>query len=234
MTYPSSVGTSTNDLADKAAESADAAIRSARQKAHDALDGLSNTMQSVKDQASATFEKLRPQLDSVASYAKEEPTKALLIAAAAGAGVMALVALMARGSSRPSLSTDMLRSAAYDAADRMRGTAYDTANRLRSAAADTADNARKSAREVARDAADRAAAKAEGLMQSTRDAAQSAYDGLADTVQQWKDQAAPLVDRVRPQIDAVTTYAKDDPGKALLIAAAAGAALMGLMSSLTR
>ena len=230
MTYPSSVGTSTNDLADKAAESADAAIRSARQKAHDALDGLSNTMQSVKDQASATLEKLRPQLDSVASYAKEEPTKALLIAAATGAGVMALVALMARGSSRPSLSPSMLRDAAYDAADRMRGTAYDTANRLRSAASDRTESARKSAR----DAADRAAAKAEGLMQSTRDAAQSAYDGLADTVQQWKDQAAPLVDRVRPQIDAVTTYAKDDPGKALLIAAAAGAALMGLMSSLTR
>ena len=71
-------------------------------------------------------------------------------------------------------------------------------------------------------------------MKQTRGAAQTAYDGLADTMQQWKEQAAPLVDRVRPQIDTVMTYAKDDPGKALLIAAAAGAALMGLMSSLTR
>jgi len=133
MTYPSSVGSSSDDLADKAAESADAAIRSARQKAHDALDGLSNTMQSVKDQASATLERLRPQLDSVASYAKEEPTKALLIAAAAGAGIMGLVALMARGGGRSSLSTDTLRSLAYD----------------------TVDHARKSARESARDAADR-------------------------------------------------------------------------------
>jgi ElaB/YqjD/DUF883 family membrane-anchored ribosome-binding protein len=212
MTYPSSVGSSSNDLADKAAESADAAIRSARQKAHDALDGLSNTMQSVKDQASATLERLRPQLDSVTSYAKEEPTKALLIAAAAGAGIMGLVALMARGSSRSSLSTDTLRSLAYD----------------------TVDQARKSARESARDAADRASAKADSLLKSTRGAAQSAYDGLADTMQQWKDQAGPLVDKVRPQIEAVTTYAKDDPGKALMIAAAAGAALMGLISSITR
>ena len=81
---------------------------------------------------------------------------------------------------------------------------------------------------------DRASAKADVLMQQTRGAAQNAYEGLTDTVQQWRDQAAPLVDKVRPQIDTVMTYAKDDPGKALLIAAAAGAALMGLMGSLTR
>jgi hypothetical protein len=44
-----------------------------------------------------------------------------------------------------------------------------------------------------------------------------------------------MVDKmVRPQIDNVMSYTKDDPGKALLIAAAAGAALMGLMSTLTR
>ena len=51
---------------------------------------------------------------------------------------------------------------------------------------------------------------------------------------QWREQASNLVDKVRPQIDTVTDYAKDDPGKALLIAAAAGAALMGLVTSLTR
>ena len=212
MTNPSSVGTSTHEFADKAAESADAAIRSARQKAHDALDGLSNTMQTVKDQASATLEKFRPQLDTVASYAKEEPTKALLIAAATGAGIMGLVALMSRSSGGRALSAELLRNAAYDAGD----------------------NARRSARDIAREATDRASAKADALMKQTRGAAQNAYEGLSDTVQQWKDQAAPLVDRVRPQIDTVMTYAKDDQGKALLIAAAAGAALMGLMSSLNR
>ena len=32
-------------------------------------------------------------------------------------------------------------------------------------------------------------------------------------MQQWKDQASPVVDRFRPQIEAVTGYAKDDPAK---------------------
>lgn len=210
MTTPAS--TSQSPLTDQAAESADAVIRSVRQKAHDALDGLSSTVQTVRDQASAAVEKIRPQLDSVAAYAKDEPTKALLIAAAAGAGLMALVALMSRS----------------------RGTRLPTSKTLRMAANDAIDDIRQ----AARDAADRASAQAESTMKSARGSAesayQSAYDGVSDKVQQWKDQAAPLVDRIRPQIDTVMTYAKDDPAKALLIAAGAGAALMALVSSIGR
>ncbi|MEO7336908.1 MAG: hypothetical protein ABIV63_10035 [Caldimonas sp.] len=208
MTQQSSLGETTNEFADKAAQSADAAIQSARQKTNDALDGISNTMQSVKDQATATFEKFKPQLESVASYAKDEPTKALLIAAAAGAGIMALVALSGRSGTRRVPAPETVRRSAY--------SAYDNAQ------------------SAARDAADQAASKAQGAMKSTRDAAQSAYENISDTMQQWKDQAGPIVDRIRPQVDTVMGYAKDDPGKALLIAAAAGAALMGLMSSLSR
>jgi ElaB/YqjD/DUF883 family membrane-anchored ribosome-binding protein len=206
VTTHSSTGPSTSNLADEAADSADAAIQSARQKAQDALDRLSDSVRDVKEEASATLGRFRPQFDSVTSYAKEEPTKALLIAAAVGAGIMGLVALIGRsggGQHRVSLS-ETLRQAAGEAAD--------------------------SVRKAAQDAADRASAKADGAMKSARGAAQSAYEGLSDTVQQWKDQAAPLVDRIRPQIDTVMTYAKDDPVKALLIAAAAGAALVGLMS----
>lgn len=204
-TTQSSTVQSTSNLVDKAAESAGAAIQSARQKAHDALDGLSDTVRNVKEEASATLGRFRPQFDSVTAYAKEEPTKALLIAAAVGAGVMGLVALIGRsGGGRRRLSlSETLRQAASEAADTVH--------------------------KAARDAADRASAKADGAMKSARGAAQSAYEGLSDTVQQWKDQAAPLVDRIRPQLDTVMTYAKDDPAKALLIAAAAGAALMGLM-----
>lgn len=205
MTIHSSTGQSTSNLADKAAESAGAAIQSARQKTLDALGGLSDTVRNVKEEASATLGRFRPQFDSVTAYAKEEPTKALLIAAAVGAGVMALVALIGRsGGGRRRLSlSETLRQAASGAVD--------------------------SVHKAAQDAADRASAKADGAMKSARGAAQSAYEGLSDTVQQWKDQAAPLVDRIRPQIDTVMTYTKDDPAKALLIAAAAGAALMGLM-----
>ena len=72
MTTDSTTHPSNHDLAGQAAESADAAIRSARQKATDALDGLSETMRRVKDQAATLVDKVRPQLDSVASYAKGE------------------------------------------------------------------------------------------------------------------------------------------------------------------
>lgn len=220
MTTHSTVGQSDPNLADKAAESADAAIQSARQKAHNALDGLSKAVKTVKDQASASLERLRPPLDSMTTYVREEPTKALLIAAAAGAALMGLVALMGRsGGTRRASSSETLRNAARDIAENMRRSARDSADSLRQAA---------------RDAADGASAQADGAMKSARSTAKAAYEGLTDTVQQWKDQAAPIVDRIRPQVDTVMNYAKDDPAKALLIAAAAGAALMGLISTITR
>ena len=218
MTTPSSTTPQSDtdyagrDYAGQAADSADAAIRSARQRATDVLDG-------VKSKASATLERLRPQLDSVTSYAKEEPTKALLIAAAAGAGLMALIALSARAS-RPRMPS----------ARSLREAAADTAGEWRKAASDKADLWRKAAAE----ATDQASGRADDALKSTKNATQAAYEGLADTMNQWKEHAATLVERVRPQIETVTDYAKGDPGKALLIAAAAGAALMGLVSSLSR
>ena len=226
MTTDSTTHQSNPDLAGHAAESADAAIRSARQRASDALDGLSETMRRVKDQAATLVDKVRPQLDSVTSYAKEEPTKALLIAAAAGAGVMALIALLARSGNRRTSSATSLRNAAAS-----------TANEWRKAATDRTGSWRKSASEAAADAADRAdsaMSQATGAMNSTKKAAQTAYDGLNETMQDWKQQAASVAERVKPQIETVTNYAKDDPAKALLIAAAAGAALMGLMSAIGR
>jgi ElaB/YqjD/DUF883 family membrane-anchored ribosome-binding protein len=235
MTTPSSADTSTSAFADQAAESADAAIRSARQKAHDALDGLSDKMQNVKEQATATLEKLRPQLDSVASYAKEEPTKALLIAAASGAALMGLIALLgSSGGSRSLPSSKSLRKAAADTADDWRKAATDAADDWRKAAFSKADSWRKAASDAADQARSSADETASAASSSAKGAVKSAYAGLTDTVAQWRDQAAPLVDKLKPQIDAVTTYAKDDPGKALLIAAAAGAALMGLLSTINR
>ena len=254
MNMPPSVGPSPDhDVANQAAESADAAINSARQKAHDALDGLSERMRGVKDQASATLERLRPQLDSVATYARDEPTKALLIATAAGAGIMGLVALMSRsGGGRRAPSTESLREAAYEMAERMRDSARDVGESVRRSAREAAENVRRSARDVGdsarhsahgvRDArdemrqsaaemADAAAAKADEAMRSGRSTGKAAYETLAETMQQLKDQAAPWVGKVRPQVDQVMGYAKDDPAKALMIAAAAGAALMGLINA---
>ena len=199
-------GDSTPPITTRAAEKADAAMQVVREKTHDAIDGLTESMQTVKDQAAATMERFRPQIDAVANYAKDEPTKALLIAAATGAALMALVSLMGRSSSEVEVPSSK----------RLRRTANDTADQWRKAVSS---------------ASNEATSRADDVMNSARGAARSVYDGIADTVQQLRDQAAPMVDRVRPQIDAVTGYAKDDPAKALLIAAAAGAALMGLMSA---
>jgi ElaB/YqjD/DUF883 family membrane-anchored ribosome-binding protein len=229
MTTSSSVGTMSGaDMADKAAQSADAAIQTARQKAQDAMDGLSSRMQNVKDQANAALERLRPQIDTVANYAREEPGKALLISAAVGAGLMGLVALMARSGAGSSAlpPTDRLRQAAADAADSLRQAATDSIARVRKAALGTADDARGKAADRTDDASDLAA--------TARAKARQTYDSLADTMSQWRDQAAPLVDKVRPQLETVMAYAKEDPAKALLLAAAAGAALMGLVSTLTK
>jgi ElaB/YqjD/DUF883 family membrane-anchored ribosome-binding protein len=233
MTTSSPVGTMSGaDMADKAAQSADAAIQTARQKAQDAMDGLSSRMQNVKDQANAALERLRPQIDTVANYAREEPGKALLISAAVGAGLMGLVALIARsgGGSSALPSTDKLRQAAADAADSLRQAASDSIARVRKAALATADDARARAATRADDASDRA----DDLASTAKGKARQAYDSLADTMAQWRDQAGPLVDKVRPQLETVMDYAKDDPAKALLLAAAAGAALMGLLSTLTK
>ena len=240
MNTPSSVGSSTgHDVANQAADTADAAIRSARQKAGDALDGLSERMRGVKDQASATFERLRPQIDSVASYARDEPTKALLIAAATGAGIMGLIALMSRsGGGHRVPSSRAWREAAYEMADRMRDSARGVGDSVRQSARNLGDSVRRSARDTrdearasANDMADRAARQADDAMRSGRGTAKAAYDSLGETMQQLKDQASPWMDKMRPQVDQVMTYAKDDPAKALMIAAAAGAALMGLINA---
>ena len=48
-----------------------------------------------------------------------------------------------------------------------------------------------------------------------------------------RDQAAPMVEKIKPQIDAATAYAKEEPARAALGLAAAGAIIAGLIA-LTR
>ncbi len=109
-------------------------------------------------------------------------------------------------------------------------------------------------------AADQAAQSADNAIKSTRNAADNALDGLSAKVEDIRGQAAPLLNRVSAQaeaaarrgIDAVrdtsqqlrekasvasdTTigYIKDEPVKSMLIAAATGALLMGLVTMMSR
>ena len=111
-----------NLLADQAAKSADHAIKSTQRVANEALDGLAGTVQDLRQQASPLLNRVTERAsamaqrgadavrdgsdqvreralrasDTTVSYIKDEPVKAMLIAAAAGAAMMAMLSLMTR------------------------------------------------------------------------------------------------------------------------------------------
>ena len=114
--------TTGNDVADQAAQGADNAIKSTQRFANDTLNSLSDKVQDVRDQAAPVLnrvaekaetlarrgldavkdgsqqirEKAARASDSTVGYIKDEPVKAILIAAATGAALMALISLMTR------------------------------------------------------------------------------------------------------------------------------------------
>ncbi len=111
-----------NTLADQAAASADQAIKSTQRMANEAMDSLSGSVQDLRQQATPLLnrateqasalaqrgvdavrdgtQQLRDQArhatDTTVSYIKDEPIKSMLIAAATGAALMALISLMGR------------------------------------------------------------------------------------------------------------------------------------------
>lgn len=113
---------SSNLLVDHAAQAADSAIKSTQRLANDTLDNLAGSVQDVRretapllnratEQASALAQRSVDALrdgsqslrdsatrasDSTVTYIKEEPVKAMLIAAATGAALMALVGMLSR------------------------------------------------------------------------------------------------------------------------------------------
>lgn len=115
-----------NVFANRAAQSADQAIKATQRVANDALDTLAGSVEDMRQQAAPllnratqqinalaqqgmdtvrdTSQQLRDQAiratDSTVSYIKEEPVKAMLIAAATGAALMALLSLMSRSRDR--------------------------------------------------------------------------------------------------------------------------------------
>jgi ElaB/YqjD/DUF883 family membrane-anchored ribosome-binding protein len=115
-------GQSTGSLADQAAQNADSAISSSKRVANEALDTLSDKVQDVKDQAAPVLNRVASKAEELArrsadvmrdssaqikeraqrasyatvGYIKDEPVKSILIAAAAGAALMALVTLLSR------------------------------------------------------------------------------------------------------------------------------------------
>lgn len=115
-----------NNIADQAAKSADQAIRSTQRVANEALDGLAGSVKDLRQQAAPLLNRVGEQAgamaqrgvdavrdgsaqlrekalqaqDTTVSYIKDEPVKAMLIAAAAGAALMAMLSLMTRSNDR--------------------------------------------------------------------------------------------------------------------------------------
>jgi ElaB/YqjD/DUF883 family membrane-anchored ribosome-binding protein len=121
MTTPQ-VDVQGNGLADQAAESAELAIKATQRVANDSLNRLSASVQGLREQAAPllnrvgaqagdlaqrgvdavrdTSQELRDKAlrasDGTLNFIRGEPVKAVLIAAATGAALMALIGLMAR------------------------------------------------------------------------------------------------------------------------------------------
>jgi ElaB/YqjD/DUF883 family membrane-anchored ribosome-binding protein len=122
MNTVSSTTKQAQDIADSAAHTAHSAIRSTQKAADDALDSLSTKVDEARDQAAPLLSRVSTQAeaaarrgieavrdtsqqlreralrvsDSAVGYVKDEPIKAMLIAAATGALLMGIVALMSR------------------------------------------------------------------------------------------------------------------------------------------
>ncbi len=104
--------------------------------------------------------------------------------------------------------------------------------------------------------ADQASRTADHAIDATRSMVGQKMDGMADSMKSLHDQTAPLLDRASEvakrgvnaaretsnelmskasqATDSTVSYIKDEPVKAMLIAAATGAALMALMSAMSR
>ena len=119
------LGTDAPNLADQAADRANSAIRSTQNVTNAAFDRLTDKVEDVRDQAAPLINRLSSQAetaarrgldavrdtsaqvretalkasDSTVAYIKDEPLKAMLIAAATGAALMALVSLLGRSRS---------------------------------------------------------------------------------------------------------------------------------------
>jgi ElaB/YqjD/DUF883 family membrane-anchored ribosome-binding protein len=201
----------------------------ARQSAPaDAGNDSPTAVQKLREQADAAIQRIQPRIAAVSTYAREEPTKALLISAATGAALMGLFALLVRSNGRSSVS-----SAGQSAMAAIRDAALELADSAQSMAAEALETAQKRVADAFSSTQKRAADAFDSTQKRAAASADSVSEAAADAWKKVREQAAPVVDKIRPQIDAAAAYAKDDPVRAALGLAAAGAIVAGLIA-LTR
>ena len=193
--------------------------------AENAAKESNRVLQRLREKTDAVVDRIQPQIDAVSTFARNDPTKAVLIAAATGAALMGIVGLLVRvRQPAPPGARAMasIRDAALDLADRAHVAATDAIGAAHQRATDQASAAQKHVDAVQKHVAD--AQKRAG----------DVADSVTETWQNLRDQAAPVMERLRPQFDAVASYAKEDPARAALGVATAGAVLFGLLSLIKR
>ena len=95
MSYNNSVD-ATHTLIDQAALSADAAVQTTQRLATQAVDGVANTVQTVRQQVR---DGANLASDKTVAYIREAPVKSVLIAAVTGAALLAVAHVVMRPNS---------------------------------------------------------------------------------------------------------------------------------------
>lgn len=191
----------------------------------DAGDDGKTAVQRLREQADAVVERIQPQIAAVSTYARNEPTKALLISAAAGAVLMGLIALLVRSSTRSAVS-----SAGASAMAAIRDAALDLADSAQSMAEDALDATHKRASAAMDATRDRAASALGATQERAAAAADTVSESVAEAWKKVRDQAAPVIEKVKPKVEAATAYVKEDPARTALGLATAGAIIAGLIA----
>jgi ElaB/YqjD/DUF883 family membrane-anchored ribosome-binding protein len=88
---------SSNDIATKLMDSADHALAATQHAAHDLVQSGVDGLRKSTDQASRVMQHAG---NTAQNYVKDEPVKAILIAAATGAALMALISLISHSRQR--------------------------------------------------------------------------------------------------------------------------------------
>lgn len=82
--------------------------------------------------------------------------------------------------------------------------------------------------------ADRVALSADNALHGTQSATNKVFDKLSSKVESLRERATPLLNKASARAEVAGHYVQDQPLKALLVAAAAGAALATLLGWMSR
>lgn len=81
---------------DRLSRSADGALDATHRAANAAINRASDAVHGLRDRASPVLDRMASPFDSMANYTQQAPLKSLLVSAAVGAGLMALLSLFSR------------------------------------------------------------------------------------------------------------------------------------------